>query len=184
MARRIAVLALLICGVMPQCIAAKLRHHYAAGVYLTHDQQLLQALAKRTLGTYWIDGYRMTISKQTQICWHDAPLQFGAVLNWAAQPVPKLKMTSPCVSAPRLPIEDSAWIQYLGSQAYNFDIFRPLMEVVTARIDVWNSQRNGNRGFAPARQQVLPGTSSAHRLPRSNCAVRTRIRSMWFATQR
>ena len=86
---RVAVLALLASVVLPRCSAAKLRQHYSAGVYMTENGQLIRDLAGRTPGTYWIDGYQMTVSKDTRICWHDAPLQFGAVLNWAAQPVPR-----------------------------------------------------------------------------------------------
>ncbi len=145
--RRAAVLGLLVYGVHSQCVAGTLHQHSTASVYLTHDGQLLRALAQRAPGTYWFDGYRMIISKQTQICWHDESLPFGPILNWAAQPVPKLKMTLPCDSAPPTNLVNSAWLQYLGSQEY--DSFRPSINVVVTRIDVWNGESNGNPRFSP-----------------------------------
>ena len=145
---RAAIPMLLVCGILPQCIAAKLRHHYAAGVYLTHDQEVLDALAKRAPGAYWIDGYRMSISNQTQICWHDAPLQFGDSLNWAGQPIPMLDTSSPCKIAPPDGLSKFAWLQYLGAE--DFYYFTPLMNVLATRIDVWESGGSGKVASHPA----------------------------------
>ena len=152
---RVAVLALLASVVLPRCSAAKLRQHYSAGVYMTENGQLIRDLAGRTPGTYWIDGYQMTVSKDTRICWHDAPLQFGAVLNWAAQPVPMLRMTFPCESTPPVDLESTAWLQYLGSQRYHRGIFEPQMNVVTTRIDVCNREHD-REGESSASTAIMP----------------------------
>lgn len=49
-------------------LAAKIHEHNTAGVYLTHDSQVIQSLVRHAPGTYWIDGYQMVISNQTQVC--------------------------------------------------------------------------------------------------------------------
>lgn len=164
---RAAVLALLVCGGLPQCIAAKLRQHNIAGVYLTHDSQVLQSLARRTPGTYWIDGYQMAISNQTQICWHDAPLQFGPILDRDGQSIPRLKTTSPCESALPGSLMRSAWLQYLGVQKYISDYrLTSEMNVVASRVDVWRNENNGNQMQAAPRQtwRTLCASASPHRL--------------------
>ena len=167
---RVAVLASLVCGVMPQCVAAKLKLHpyRITGVYLTRNGQLLQALAGRNPGTYWIDGYQMTVSKGTRICRHDAPLKFSSILNKDGQPIPMLKATSPCGSAPPGSLKRSAWLQYQAVQQY-VDVFKPEMKIVATRIDVWSSDINEKRGFAPhatARPvwQAICASASPHQL--------------------
>ncbi|MBW4040227.1 MAG: hypothetical protein HIU91_15470 [Acidobacteria bacterium] len=144
---RAAVFALLVCGIMPQCTAAKLRHHYAAGVYLTDDGQLLRALAQRNPGTYWIDGYQMTVSKETKICWHDMPLQFGSFLNWAGQPISMPEMSSPCNNDPPNVSSRLGWLQYQGTE--KFDYFTPSMTVTADRIDMWETESNGKIASQP-----------------------------------
>jgi hypothetical protein len=86
----------------------------------------------------------MTVSKQTQICWHNAPLQFGPILNRNGQPVPRLKMTSLCQTAPRDTLGQSAWLQYLAMQKDYLNTSRPSMNVIATRIDVWKSDSKGN----------------------------------------
>ena len=168
--RRTAVLVLFAIGVIPQGMAAKLRTHRITGVYLTHDEQVLQALARHTPGTHWIDGYKMTVSRQTRICWHDAPLQFGPILNRDGQPIPMLKATSPCESTPPVVLGSSAWLQYLGVQKYNNDLWStPEMKVAATRIDVWNGESNGKRRLAPQLAakpawQALCASASPHEL--------------------
>jgi hypothetical protein len=152
---------------MPQCIAAKLRQHNIAGVYLTHASQVLQSLARRTPGTYWIDGYQMAISNQTQICWHDTPLQFGPILDRDGQSIPKLKTTSPCESALPGSLMQSAWLQYLGVQKYVGDYrLTPEMKVVASRVDIWRSQNNENQMQAAPKQtwRTLCASASPHEL--------------------
>ena len=166
---RTAVLALLSSMILPQCVAAKLKlHPYSiTGVYLTRNGQLLQALAGRNPGTYWIDGYQMTVSKETRICWHDAPLKFGPILNRDGQSIPKLKATSPCESAPPGSLMQSAWLQYLGVQKYNSALWSmPEMQVVASRIDVWRSENNGNQMQAAPKQtwRTLCASASPHEL--------------------
>ena len=135
---RTSVLALLVCGIVPNCAAAKLNLFHIMGIYLTHDTRVLQALARNTPGTYWIDGSLMTISKETQICWHDAPLNFGRVLNEDGQPIPRLKATSPCETVSRGgALRQGAWLQYLAILKYHHNVFKP---VIATRIDVWNSE--------------------------------------------
>ncbi len=163
-----AVLALLICVVSPQCVAAKLHQHHTTGVYLTHDGQLLQALAGRDPSTYWIDGYQMVVSNQTQICWHDVPLTFGFILNRDGQPIAVLKATAPCGSVPPSSLKRNAWLQYQAVQQY-VDVFKPGMKIAAIRIDVWKSDGNENQGFAPpatARPvwQALCASASPHQL--------------------
>ena len=137
---RCAVIFLLLAyWLSPQCIAAKFHKGWAAGVYLTQDRQLLETIAHHTPGTYWIDGYRMTISEKTLICWHDEPLSLGPTLDWAGQPVSMLKMALPCKDSPPSALGNSARLQYLGNQIYQFIIFEPLMSVDATRIDIWNS---------------------------------------------
>ena len=164
-----AVLAFLICVILPQCVAAKLKLHpyRITGVYLTRNGQLLQALAGRNPGTYWIDGYQMTVSKETRICWHDAPLKFGPILNRDGQSIPKLKTTSPCESAPPGSLVRSAWLQYLAVQKYNSALWTmPEMQVVASRIDVWRSEDNGNQMQAAPKQtwRTLCASASPHEL--------------------
>jgi hypothetical protein len=164
---RAAVFALLFCMAMPQCIAAKLRQHNTAGVYLTHDSQVLQSLARRTPGTYWIDGYQMAISNQTQICWHDTPLQFGPILDRDGQSILKFKTTSPCESALPGSLMRSAWLQYLGVQKYVGDYrLTPEMKVVASRVDIWRIENNGNQMQAAPKQtwRNLCASASPHEL--------------------
>ncbi len=162
---RASVLALLIYGVLPQCAVAKLRHHYAAGVYLTDNGQLLRDLAGRTPGTYWIDGYHMTVSRETRICWHDAPLQFGSVLNWAGQPISMLETSSPCKSDPPDVSSKFAWLQYLGTEDFRY--FTPLMTVTASRVDVWEVRNSGKVASQPpakAAWQTLCTSADPHEL--------------------
>ncbi|MHB2008017.1 MAG: hypothetical protein ACYCOX_08210, partial [Acidobacteriaceae bacterium] len=152
---------------MPQCIAAKLRQHNTAGVYLTHDSQVIHLLARRTPGTYWIDGYQMAISNQTQICWHDTPLQFGPILDRDGQSILKLKTTSPCESALPGALMRNAWLQYLGVQKYVGDYrLTPEMKVVASRVDIWRSENNGNQMQAAPKQtwRNLCASASPHEL--------------------
>ena len=151
--RRTAVLALLACWIVPQCVAAKLHLLRIPGVYLTQDHRVLRALARHTPGTYWIDGLQMTVSSQTQICWHPGPLQFGPILNRDGQPVPRLKTTSPCGTAPWDASGQGAWLQYLGIRTYYRDNSKPSKNVVATRIDVWKSDSKGN---LPSGQSTVP----------------------------
>jgi len=110
----------------------------------------------------------MSVSKQTQICWHHTPLRFGSVLGRDAQPIPALDASSPCEIAPPGALGERVWLQYMGVQEY-LDAFKPEMKVVATRIDVWNSDSNENRGFAPhatARPawQALCASTSPHEL--------------------
>ena len=167
-----AVLALLTCVVSLQCVAAEPNQHHTTGIYLTRDAQVLQALARRAPGTYWIDGYRMTIAQQTQICWHSVPLQFGSILNRDGQPITTFEASSPCESTPPVCLKGTAWLQYLAVQNFA-NVFKPAMEVAATRIDVWNGASNGDRGFAPqtvARPawQALCASASPHELSYPN----------------
>ena len=169
--RRTSVLALLVCGIVPQCVAAKLNLFHITGTYLTHNARVLQALTRKTPGTYWIDGRQMTIQKGTQICWHGAPLKFGRVLNNDGQPVPRLKPTSPCETAQRGgALGQGAWLQYVAILKYHRNCFKPL---VATCIDIWKSEsmRNPPGGQSrvprerpePARQ-ALCASASPHEL--------------------
>ncbi len=165
---RAAALALISYVILPQCVAAKLKlhQHNIAGSYLTHDSQVLQSLARRTPGTYWIDGYRMSISQRTEICWHHASLQFDAVLNSDGQPVGELNAASPCESAPPITLGGSAWLQYTGLQKYLLVTYNPEMNVVATRIDVWRNGNNGNQMQAAPKQtwRTLCASASPHQL--------------------
>ena len=169
---RVVILLLFACAVVQHCCADNLRTLPLHGVYLTHDNQVLQALAKHTPGTYWIDGYQMAISNQTQICWHDAPLKFGPILSRDGQPIQRFEATSACESAPPGALSKRVWLQYIATQKYRF-LFSPLMKVAASRIDVWNDASNGGRGFAPQTAvgptwQTLCASASPHvlRYPR------------------
>ncbi len=168
MLRRIAVLVPLAFGALSQSAEASNFHqHRITGVYLTHDSQVLQSLARRTPGTYWIDGYQMAISNQTQICWHDTPLQFGPILDRDGQSIPKLKTTSPCESALPVSLMQSAWLQYLGVQKYIGDYrLTPEMKVVAFRVDVWRNEINGNQMQAAPKQtwRTLCASTFPHEL--------------------
>ena len=135
---------------MPQCIAAKIRQHDTSGVYLTHDSHLLQSLEKRTPGTYWIDGYQMSISNQTLICWHDATLQFHDRLSRAGQSFTRLRISSSCETAPQDIDIKSAWLQYRAIQRVPTQL-KAEFRLTTARIDVWKS---GARENAPEHQNA------------------------------
>ena len=131
---RAAVFALLVCGFQPQSVAAKSRQHLATGVYLTQDGQVLHALAKRTPGTYWIDGYRMAISNQTQICGHRTALEFGATLTKNGQLVTQTKASVACGDVDPRGLDGGAWLQYAGIGGANG-------KVAGTRIDVWGQDR-------------------------------------------
>ena len=152
MARRTAVLALFASMVLPQCSAVKFHQHHVTGVYLSRDAQILQALTRHTPGTYWINGYRMTVTQQTQICWHDSALQFHPRLSRAGQPFSSLSVNSPCETAlPATDVKD-VWLQYRGVQKIPFR--REFEFKVTAtRIDVWKSDSKEN---PPSSQSTVP----------------------------
>lgn len=141
--RRVAVLALFVCGVQSQCVAGRLHQRDTAGVYLTHDGQLLRAMAQRTPGTYWINGYRTTVTQQTQICWHDSALQFRPRLSRAGQPFSGLSINSPCETMLTAIPGTNVWLQYRGVQKIPFRQEFEL-NVTATRIDVWNGDINGN----------------------------------------
>ena len=171
--RRATILALLTCGTLPCCMAAKLHQQYAAGVYLVRDGQMLQALRRRSPRIYWIDGYQMSISRQTQICWHDGPLQLGPVLNRNGQPVPRLTMTSPCETEPWDSVRQGAWLQYMAIQKFDRDTVKPSMKVAAARIDIWksDSKENLSSGQSTVPQpawQALCASTSQHQLQYPN----------------
>lgn len=147
----LTVVLALVVGAMPQCIAAHLSLYRRAGVYLTHDNRVIDALVGHALGNYWIDGYQMTVSKQTQICWHNVPLEFGSVLNRDGQPIPRLKATSPCDSTPSASSKGTAWLQYLANETDDQNAFRPSMKIIATRIDVWKSDSNGDLKSGEAR---------------------------------
>ncbi|MGC9200269.1 MAG: hypothetical protein ACP5E5_15400 [Acidobacteriaceae bacterium] len=167
---RSAVLVLLACVVLPPCVAAKLHQHRITGVYLTHDGQVIQTLARRTPGIYWIDGYSMTVTKQTQTCWHDAPLKFGPVLNKDGRPIPRLTVKSPCESTPPVNLKKSVWLQYQGIQKYRIHplshMFYLRMDIPATRIDIWNGD-NGDEQSQTAPTQTwrtLCASASPHEL--------------------
>lgn len=164
----VVVLLLFACGVAQQCLADNLRTVPLHGVYVTDDGQLLQALARRTPGTYWIDGYRMTVSKLTQICWHHAALQFISTLNRFGQPISNVEAVSPCDISPPSTLGRHVWLQYVASQKYHF-YFTPQMNVVTTRIDAWIGESNENQRFvshteARSAWQNLCASASPHQL--------------------
>ncbi len=144
---RIALLAFLACAAGLDSSAAKPHVRHIFGTYLTGNGRLLQALAQRKQGIYWIDGYQMALSQQTKICWHLAPLDFGPVLNRDGQPVTRLTVSSPCNIAAPDSVWTTTWLEYSGIEKF-VDFFRPDMNVVAARVDVWESNRIGNRGLA------------------------------------
>ena len=167
---RSAVLVLLACVVLPPCVAAKLHQHRITGVYLTHDGQVIQTLARRTPEIYWIDGYSMTVTKQTQTCWHDAPLKFGPVLNKDGRPIPRLTVKSPCESTPPTNLKKSVWLQYQGIQNYRIHslshMFYLRMDIRAKRIDIWNGD-NGDEQSQTAPTQTwrtLCASASPHEL--------------------
>ncbi len=165
---RVSTLTLLIWCILPQCIASNFRTWTISGVYLTRDGQLVRSLGEHNQGTYWIDGYQMSVTKQTQICWHDAPLQFGSVLGSYVQPIPELDKSSACEIEPLSAMGERVWLQYIGVQEY-LDVFRPDMKVVPTRIDVWKSERNENHGGVPDTTatpawQTLCSSTSPHQL--------------------
>lgn len=171
MARHAAAVALLLCGVLPQCAAAKLHKHRTNGVYLTHDNKVIQSLARHTPGVYWIDGYRMAISNQTQICWHDAVLQFSPILNRDGQSIPGFKATSPCESALSGALMGSAWLQYLVVQKYLSDYrLNSEMNVAASRVDVWRSANRGDQTQAGPKLtwRSLCASTSPHELRYQN----------------
>ncbi|MDR5729604.1 MAG: hypothetical protein RB191_19480 [Terriglobia bacterium] len=152
MARRTAVLALFASMVLPQCSAVKFHQNHVTGVYLSRDAQILQALTRHTPGTYWINGYRMTVTQQTQICWHDSALQFHPGLSRAGQPFSRLSINSPCETT--LPATDfkDVWLQYRGVQKIPFRLEFEF-KVTATRIDVWKSDTKGN---PPSSQSTVP----------------------------
>ncbi len=146
--------------------AAKHTLHRIPGIYVTRDTRLLGALARHTIGTYWIDGFRMTISQRTEICWHHTALQFGPLLNLDAQPVKSLRTSSPCEAAPWGVLGQDAWLQYLATREYYPGRFKPLS---ATRIDVWKGGNQESRSSdrttesRPARKSPCASTS-AHEL--------------------
>lgn len=143
---RMTALASFVCGMAPRCIAGKFHQQKAVGVYLTHYSQVLQSLSRNAPGTYWIDGYRMAISSDTLICWHDAPPPFGPTLDRDGQSIPRLKATSPCGAAQPGPQLQSAWLQYLAVQKYRNDSrFTTELNVVASRVDVWRSAEEASQ---------------------------------------
>ena len=167
-----AFIALLSSMILPQCMAAKLPSRSVVGVYLTHDGRLIQMLKRRTPGTYLINGYPMTISQKTRICWHDAPLQFGSILRWAGEPVAPQKISSPCVSIPNSGhdfLDHSAWLQYIGHQYSPPPPTRSLFDVDAARIDIWKhtgreKAASGESIFIPSEWKKLCSSASPHEL--------------------
>ena len=165
---RVSAPALFVWCILPQCIASNFRTWTISGVYLTRDGQLDVDLRQRNHGTYWIDGYRMSVTKQTQICWHRTVLQFGSVLGRDAQPIPQVDASSPCEIAPPSAFGERLWLQYTGVQKY-LDAFKPEMKVVATRIDVWNSDNNEKHRFVPHTTatptwQALCASTSPHQL--------------------
>jgi hypothetical protein len=152
MARRTAVLAFIACMVLPHCSAVKSRQNHVTDVYLSRDAHILQALMRHTLGTNWIDGYRMTVTQQTQICWHDSALQFRPSLSRAGQPFSRVSINSPCETTPPAIAGTNVWLQYRGVQEIPYgQEFE--FEVVATRIDVWKSDTRGN---PPSSQSADP----------------------------
>ena len=167
---RAAFLAMLSSMVLPQCTAAKPRSYYVSGVYLTHDGRLIQMLARRTPGTYPIDGYQMTISQKTEICWHDAPLQFGSILYWAGEPVAVQKISSPCGSTPNRKLDHldhSAWLQYSANQYPQHHITS--IKIDATRIDIWKyadgeNKESGESMYMRSGWKKLCSSASPHEL--------------------
>ena len=160
--------ALLVWCMLPQCVASNFRTWAISGVYLTRDGELVRNLGQRNQGTYWIDGYRMSVSKQTRICWHRKALQFGSVLGRDAQPISAMDASSPCEIAAPSSLAKRVWLQYTGVQEY-LDAFKPEMKVVATRIDVWNGESDGNQTLAPQTaampmRQALCASTSEHQL--------------------
>jgi hypothetical protein len=166
-----AVLALFACLVLPQCVAAKLHQHRTSGVYLTHDSKILQSLARHAPGTYWIDGYQMSFSARTQICWHDAVLQFSPILDRDGQAIRSLNEKSPCKVVPSISLKQSAWLQYLGIQKYISDYrLTSKMNVVASRIDIWRVENGENQLQTGPKQtwRTLCASTSPHELRYQN----------------
>lgn len=166
---RVIAFLLSVSGYLSPCAAVKPSTQHISGVYLTHSLRLLQALAQRNPGTYWIDGYRMSISQQTKICWHHRFLQFGAVLNSDGQPVTELNAASPCENAPQGTLGKNVWLQYKGIQKYLLVTYNPEMNVIATRVDVWNGESGVRQVLAPQisatpTRQVLCASASSHEL--------------------
>ncbi len=167
-----AFIAMLSCMVLLQCTAAKLREHYVAGVYLTHDGRLIQMLASRTPGTYQIDGYRVTISPKTEICWHNAPLQFSSILYWHGEPVAEQKTSSPCAGAPNSApdhLDHSAWLQYSANRYYQHNVDIKWIDIDATRIDIWKfadgeNKESGESMYRRSEWKNLCSSASSHEL--------------------
>jgi hypothetical protein len=98
------------------------------------SEHVLRALAQRTPGTFWIDGYPMTVSAQTQICVHRSALQFGATLTKSGQLVTQTKASVACGDVDPRGLDGGAWLQYAGIGGANG-------KVAGTRIDVWGQGR-------------------------------------------
>ena len=146
--RHITILALLESAMFQQCLAYRLHHVSTTGIYLTRNEEVLHALASHRTGSYWIDGYPMSVSEQTKICWHDSSMRFLAFLNWLGQPVPQINLESPCPSKAKINPEHAAWLQYSAAQEFQ-DVFKPQMSVAATRIDVWSGESEESYQLAP-----------------------------------
>ncbi len=105
-----------------------------SGTYFTRNKHVLRALVQRTSGTFWIDGYPITLSAQTQICGHRTALQFGATLTRNGQLVTQPEASVACRDVDPRGLDGGAWLQYEGSAV-------PNGKVAGTRIDVWGQDR-------------------------------------------
>ena len=98
---------------------------------------------QRMAGTFWIDGYPMTLSAQTQICGHRSALQFGAACSRNGQLVTQPKASAACDDVDPRELDGGAWLQYAGIGGANG-------KVAGTRIDVWGRDR------APVKRLPMP----------------------------
>ncbi|MFP5276667.1 MAG: hypothetical protein ACLGPM_06100 [Acidobacteriota bacterium] len=166
-------------------LAAQHDPKHISGIYFTRSGRILRALAQRTPGTFWIDGYPMVLSSQTRICWHRASLQFGATLTPNGQPATKPKASVACYEMDPHGWQGSAWLQYEGTEDAGANI-------AATRIDVWsqdsgavNEPRKGEPLGSARHAPCSPGAMHELRYPHErpisvvcNAAVRDYIQRL------